>query len=82
MLNKNRRHFLYAVITVAVITACVMIRAIIGGVFDEYHLPLNEWPAELMLTQCMMIVIYTAVFTGIFSVPLWYFFLGESDKRD
>lgn len=79
--KKESRHFIISIIIVALVTGCVMTRAIIGGVVDEYHIPFSEWPADLWLTQCFMILLYTAVFTGMLTVPLWYFFLGESDQR-
>lgn len=79
--KKENRHFIISIIIVALVTGCVMTRAIIGGVVDEYHIPFSEWPADLWLTQCFMILLYTAVFTGMLTVPLWYFFLGGSDQR-
>lgn len=80
--NKKTRYFISGVVVVGLIVAAIMTRAIIGGVFDEYHLPFSQWPADLYLTQFFMIVIYTAVFTGLLSIPLWYFFLGESDDKN
>ncbi|KGD72390.1 membrane protein [Tatumella morbirosei] len=80
--NKKTRHFISGVVVVALIVGVIMTRAIIGGVIDEYHIPFSQWPADLYLTQCFMIVIYTAVFTGLLSIPLWYFFLGESDDKN
>ncbi|WP_017348733.1 DUF2534 family protein [Pantoea sp. A4] len=79
--RKELRKFLYAVAVLAVIVASVMGNAIIGGVIDEYHLTLSHWTVGMYLTQGFMIVLYTGVFTGLMSIPLWYFFLGESDEQ-
>ncbi|WP_029684789.1 DUF2534 family protein [Tatumella saanichensis] len=79
--HKKPRHFVISVIIVALITATVISRAIIGGVVDQYQLAFSEWPMDLWITQCFMIALYTTVFTAMLSVPLWYFFLGESDPR-
>jgi hypothetical protein len=35
----------------------------------------------MYITQAMMILLYSTVFTGLLSIPLWYFFLGESDEQ-
>lgn len=75
--KKEKRHFLTAVLIVALIAGSVMTRAIIGGALDAYALPFSEWSLQLYVTHVMMIALYTTVFTALFSVPLWYFFLGE-----
>ncbi|GAA0491909.1 MULTISPECIES: DUF2534 family protein [Tatumella] len=79
--NKKNRHFICGVVVVACIVSAIMIRAIIGGAIEEYHLPFSQWPASLCVTQFFMILIYTTVFTGLLSIPLWYFFLGENDQQ-
>ncbi|WP_130835815.1 DUF2534 family protein [[Erwinia] mediterraneensis] len=75
--QKEKRHFLTAVAVVALIAGSVMTRAIIGGALEAYAIPLSEWSLQLYVTHIMMIALYTTVFTALFSVPLWYFFLGE-----
>ena len=75
--QKEKRQFLIGVLVVSLIAASVITQAIVGGAIDQYHIPFSEWSLQLYVTQIMMIVLYTAVFTGLFSVPLWYFFLGE-----
>lgn len=82
--QKRRKHvgyFIRGVVVVWLLTCAVMTRAIIGGVLDEYNIPLDDWSFSMYLMQGMMIVIYTSVFTGLMSIPLWYFFLGESDPQ-
>lgn len=79
--RKKKRNFIRGVVVIWLITCTVMSRAIIGGVIDEYHLPFAEWSGGMYAMQGMMIIIYTSVFTGLMSIPLWYFFLGESDPQ-
>ncbi|WP_241649870.1 DUF2534 family protein [Rosenbergiella collisarenosi] len=79
--QRKKRHFIRGVIAIWLITCTVMTRAIIGGVIDEYHIPFTEWSGGMYAIQGMMIIIYTSVFTGLMSIPLWYFFLGESDPQ-
>lgn len=79
--RKKKRNFIRGVIVIWLITCTVMTRAIIGGVIDEYHIPFTEWSGGMYMMQGMMIIIYTSVFTGLMSIPLWYFFLGESDPQ-
>lgn len=79
--RKKKRNFIRGVIVIWLITCTVMARAIIGGVIEEYHLPFGEWSGGMYVMQGMMIIIYTSVFTGLMSIPLWYFFLGESDPQ-
>lgn len=75
--KKEKRQFLIAVSIIALIACSVITQAIIGGAIDQYHIPFSDWSLQLYVTQIMMIVLYTGVFTGLFSVPLWYFFLGD-----
>ena len=79
--HKKKRQFIRGVIVIWLITCILMTRAIIGGVIDEYHIPFTDWSGGMMAMQGMMIIIYTSVFTGLMSIPLWYFFLGESDPQ-
>lgn len=78
--RKEKRHFLIAVSIVALIAGSVITQAIVGGAIDQYHIPFSDWSLQLYVTQIMMIVLYTGVFTGLFTVPLWYFFLGEKSE--
>ena len=79
--GKKRRHFLTAQACVFILAAAIMTRAIIGGAIDEYNMPFNSWPAELYISEFFMILIYSSVFTLLFSIPLWYFFIGTHDPE-
>ncbi|WP_241622435.1 DUF2534 family protein [Rosenbergiella australiborealis] len=79
--RKKKHNFIRGVVVIWLITCAVMSRAIIGGVIDEYHLSFAQWSGGMYVMQGMMIIIYTSVFTGLMSIPLWYFFLGESDPQ-
>lgn len=75
------RKFLLAVATVAVIIGGILGKAILGGMVDQYQVPFGDWSAQMYVMQSMMVLLYTLVFTGLLSIPLWYFFLGENQAR-
>jgi hypothetical protein len=75
------RYFLRSVTVLALIVITVMANAMIGGVIDQYQIPFSHWSLTMYITQAMMILLYSTVFTGLLSIPLWYFFLGESDEQ-
>lgn len=79
--NKYKRNFICGIVVIWLVISVVMTKAIIGGVIDEYHIPLERWTFSMYLMQGMMILLYTSVFTAFLSVPLWYFFLGKSDPQ-
>ncbi len=79
--RKEMRYFLRSVTVLALIVISVMANAMIGGVIDQYQIPFSHWSLTMYITQAMMILLYSTVFTGLLSIPLWYFFLGESDEQ-
>ncbi|MGB9097251.1 DUF2534 family protein [Erwinia sp.] len=81
MKRKEVKQFFSAVVILLLIILVVMTKVMVGGAIDEYHIPLNQWTAEMYVTQCFMILVYSMVFTGLLSIPLWYWFLGESDDK-
>ncbi|MEM6159621.1 DUF2534 family protein [Erwinia sp. P6884] len=81
MKRKQTRQFITAVTVVLLIALSVMSKAMIGGAIDEYHIPVSDWSAKMLVTQLFMIAVYSMVFTGLLSIPLWYWFLGEESKE-
>lgn len=79
--GKKRRNFLTAQACVFIVVAIIMTRAIVGGAIQEYNMPFSTWPVELYISEFFMIVIYSSVFTLLFSIPLWYFFIGTDDPE-
>lgn len=79
--RKEMRYFLRSVVILAIIVGTVMARAMVSGVIEQYNIPFSDWTIMMYITQAMMILLYTTVFTGLMSIPLWYFFLGESDEQ-
>ncbi|PIJ51717.1 hypothetical protein BL250_04310 [Erwinia sp. OLTSP20] len=80
-LSRQAIKFVCSVIIVALLVGVVMGHAIVGGIIDEYHLPLSEWPLQLYITEGFMVAGYSLVFTLLLSVPLWYFFLGDKQQH-
>lgn len=79
--RKETRYFLRGVVILWLVVGTVMGNAILSGVIEQYQIPFSDWSLMMYVTQALMIVIYTSVFTGLMSIPLWYFFLGESDEQ-
>ncbi|MEZ3498370.1 DUF2534 family protein [Pantoea sp. KPR_PJ] len=79
--QKEMRYFLRSVVILWLIVGTVMGNAIISGVIDQYHIAFRDWSLMMYVTQALMVILYTSVFTGLMSIPLWYFFLGESDEQ-
>ncbi|WP_428945912.1 DUF2534 family protein [Pantoea sp. FN060301] len=79
-MRKEKKQFITAVVIVLLVALSVMSKAMIGGAIDEYHIPVSDWSARMLVTQLFMIAVYSMVFTGLLSIPLWYWFLGEEGK--
>lgn len=79
--RKEMRYFLRSVVILWLIVGTVMGKAIISGVIEQYQIAFSDWSLMMYVTQALMVLIYTSVFTGLMSIPLWYFFLGESDEQ-
>ncbi|RPD96868.1 DUF2534 family protein [Candidatus Pantoea deserta] len=79
--QKEMRYFLRSVGILWLIVGTVMGKAIISGVIEQYQIPFSDWSLMMYVTQALMVILYTSVFTGLMSIPLWYFFLGESDEQ-
>jgi len=79
--KKEMRYFLRSVAVLWLIVGTVMGKAIISGVIEQYQIAFSDWSLMMYVTQALMVFIYTSVFTGLMSIPLWYFFLGESDEQ-
>lgn len=75
------KKFLLSVLVVFIIALAVLMRATIGGVIEEYNLPLSDWSVQMFILQGAMVVVYTTVITLIFSLPLAFYFLGEKDNH-
>lgn len=75
------KKFLLSVLVVFIIALAILIRATIGGVIEEYNLPLSEWTMQMYILQGAMVMVYTTVITLVFSLPLGFYFLGEKETH-
>lgn len=75
------KKFLLSVLVVFIIALTILIRATIGGVIEEYDLPLSEWSVQMFILQGAMVVVYTTVITLICSLPLAFYFFGEKESH-
>ncbi|QUJ00283.1 DUF2534 family protein [Salmonella enterica subsp. enterica] len=48
--------------------ASVVTRATIGGVIEQYHIPLSEWTSHVCHSMAMIFV-YSLVFTILLAIP-------------
>ncbi|MEQ4532467.1 MAG: DUF2534 family protein [Mixta sp.] len=85
LLNKLKtsegKKFLLSVLIVFLIALTILIRATIGGVIEEYNMPLADWTTQMFILQGAMVIVYTTVITIICSLPLAFYFLGEKDNH-
>lgn len=81
-MRKAKKHYIIALSVVLATALTIMTRVMVGGAIDEYHIPLSDWSAEMIVTQFFMIIVYSSVFTGLLAIPLWYWFLGESSPAE
>lgn len=70
------RKFLLCLLGVFIIAASVVTRATIGGVIEQYDIPLSDWTASMYAIQSAMICVYSMVFTILLAIPLGIYFLG------
>ena len=53
---------------------------IIGGVIEQYNIPLSEWTTSMYVIQSSMIFVYSLVFTVLLAIPLGIYFLGGEEQ--
>ncbi|CAQ89161.1 conserved hypothetical protein; putative exported protein [Escherichia fergusonii ATCC 35469] len=74
------KKFLLCLLGVFVIAASIVTRATIGGVIEQYNIPLSEWTTSMYFIQSSMIFVYSLVFTVLLAIPLGIYLLGGEDK--
>ncbi|MES0302848.1 DUF2534 family protein [Citrobacter sedlakii] len=74
------KKFLLCLLGVFIIAATVVTRATIGGVIEQYDIPLTDWTTSMYVIQSSMICVYSLVFTILLAIPLGIYFLGGDDK--
>ncbi|NDO82126.1 hypothetical protein CJP72_15540 [Citrobacter sp. NCU1] len=75
------KKFLLCLLGVFIIAASVVTRATIGGVIEQYDIPLSDWTTSMYVIQSSMICVYSLVFTILLAIPLGIYFLGGEDKH-
>ena len=75
------KKFLLCLLGVFIIAASVVTRATIGGVIEQYDIPLSDWTTSMYVIQSSMIFVYILVFTVLLAIPLGIYFLGGEDKH-
>ncbi|HHG9509996.1 TPA: DUF2534 family protein [Citrobacter amalonaticus] len=75
------KKFLLCLLGVFIIAASVVTRATIGGVIEQYDIPLSDWTTSMYVIQSSMIFVYSLVFTVLLAIPLGIYILGGEDKH-
>ena len=79
--TPNGKKFLLSALVVFVIAVIVVGRATFGGVVSEYNLPYSQWTTSMFVLQGAMVMVYSSIFTVLFSFPLAFLFLGSEIQR-
>lgn len=79
--TPNGKKFLLSALLVFAVALVVVGRATFGGVVSEYNLPYAEWTTSMFVLQGAMVLVYSSIFTLLFSIPLGFFFLGSDNQR-
>ncbi|EKL4556786.1 TPA: DUF2534 family protein [Escherichia coli] len=78
--SAKGKKFLFDLLAVFIIAASVVTRATIGGVIEQYNIPLSEWTTSMYVIQSSMIFVYSLVFTVLLAIPLGIYFLGGEEQ--
>lgn len=79
--TPHGKKFLLSALLVFAVALAVVGRATFGGVVSEYNLPYAEWTTSMFVLQGAMVLVYSSIFTLLFSIPLGFFFLGSDNQR-
>ena len=74
--SAKGKKFLFGLLAVFIIVT----RATIGGVIEQYNIPLSEWTTSMYVIQSSMIFVYSLVFTVLLAIPLGIYFLGGEEQ--
>ena len=78
--SAKGKKLLFGLLADFIIAASVVTRATIGGVIEQYNIPLSEWTTSMYVIQSSMIFVYSLVFTVLLAIPLGIYFLGGEEQ--
>ena len=79
--TPNGKKFLLSALVVFIIAVIVVGRATFGGVVSEYNLPYSQWTTSMFVLQGAMVMVYSTIFTVLFSIPLGFLLLGSDNTH-
>ncbi|MGL5700867.1 MAG: DUF2534 family protein [Kluyvera sp.] len=79
--TPNGKKFLLSAFVIFTIAVAVVGRATFGGVVSEYNLPYSEWTTSMFVLQGAMVMVYSSIFTVLFSIPLGFLLLGPDNAQ-
>lgn len=60
--SAKGKKFLFGLLAVFIIAASVVTRATIGGVIEQYNIPLSEWTTSMYVIQSSMILFIAGLY--------------------
>ena len=78
--SAKGKKFLFGLLAVFIIAASVVTRATIGGVIEQYNIPLSEWTTSMYVIQSGVGCVYSRGFAVWVASPLGIYFLGGEEQ--
>ncbi|NYY75066.1 DUF2534 domain-containing protein [Escherichia coli] len=78
--SAKGKKFLFGLLAVFIIAASVVTRATIGGVIEQYNIPLSGVDDINVCDSVIDDFVYSPVFTVLLAIPLGIYFLGGEEQ--
>ncbi|EPK7361725.1 DUF2534 family protein [Kluyvera intermedia] len=79
--TPNGKKFVLCAMVIFAIAVVIVGRATFGGVVREYNLPYSQWTTSMFVLQGAMVMVYSTIFTVLFSIPLGFLLLGSDNTH-
>ena len=79
--TPNGKKFVLCAMVIFSIAVVIVGRATFGGVVREYNLPYSQWTTSMFVLQGAMVMVYSTIFTVLFSIPLGFLLLGSDNTH-
>ncbi len=78
--SAKGKKFLFGLLAVFIIAASVVTRATIGGVIEQYNIPLSEWTTSMYVIQSSMILFIARSLLCCWQYRWEFIFLAAKSK--
>ena len=79
--TPNGKKLVLCAMVIFAIAVVIVGRATFGGVVREYNLPYSQWTTSMFVLQGAMVMVYSTIFTVLFSIPLGFLLLGSDNTH-